>query len=128
MEPDELEEITLPTRTYLVQNGRILSMTDGMEAIRQAVEKILLTPRFSVLWLSPNYGHDLEELLGKSMDYAKADVERIINEAFSDDDRIETVEINSITQRNKNTLIVSMNIESIFGDTAVEKEVMVNDT
>lgn len=127
MEPEELEEITLPTRTYLVQNGRILSMTDGMEAIRQAIEKILLTPRFSVLWLSPNYGHDLEDLLGKSIDYAKADIERIINEAFSDDDRIETVEINAIDQMNKDTLLVSMNVESVFGDMAVEKEVMVND-
>ncbi len=128
MEPEELEEVVLETKTYEVKNGRIVNMIDEQEAMRQAVEKILLTTRFCVPWLSPNYGNDLDELIGKPLDYAEMDVERILEEAFSDDDRIEDFEVVTTEQVDKNTLKVVVQVATIFGDVETESEVMMDDT
>ena len=50
-----IEEVVLPSYTYQVKNGRIHGYIDGLEAMRQAVEKILLTERFEWVIYSSNY-------------------------------------------------------------------------
>ena len=36
------------SKTYLVLFGRIVSMIDGLEAMRQMIDKVRNTPRFSL--------------------------------------------------------------------------------
>ena len=74
-----IEEVVLPSYTYQVKNGRIHGYIDGLEAMRQAVEKILLTERFEWVIYSSNYGVELERLIGKPYDFVKADLERTIS-------------------------------------------------
>lgn len=112
---EENDEI-IPTKTYAIVDGRIMSVFDGEEAMRQAVDKILRTDRFCVPWLSPQYGHDFEELIGKPIEYVKMEIGRYIEEAFSDDDRIESVEIISIEEVDKTALHVEFTVHTIFGD------------
>jgi Protein of unknown function (DUF2634). len=128
MNPEtDIEEVTLPTRTYLVQNGRITSLTDGREAMRQAIEKIMVTPRFSVPWLSSSYGHDLDDLIGKSQEYATAEIKRMITEALTSDDRVTSVEVATPVVIDKNTLSVTVSVVTLYGTVESTTEVKTND-
>jgi hypothetical protein len=60
-------EVTAPSLTYRVINGRIVGMIDGQDAARQAIDKILRTERFVWPIYDDQYGNDLAELLGKEM-------------------------------------------------------------
>lgn len=123
MASETIKEELLPSRTYQVLNGRIINMIDGQEAMRQAIEKALQTQRYSVPWLSKNYGTDLEKLVGKSLDYAKSEVERMIVETFAADKRVTNVEVTSINEISKTDLAVQVDISTSFGQVSVVKEV-----
>jgi len=121
--PDELEEETLPSYTYLIKNGHIMSMTDGREAMVQAVDKILRTERFVYPIYDDQYGNDFEELLGKDFDYAEVEVDRMLTEALEADDRVTDVSIDSIAKIDSTTLKVVGSCETIYGTIPVESEV-----
>ena len=56
---DEVEEdAEQETRTYRIdfENGCISGMIDGLEAVKQAITKILLTERYKNLAYSDDYG------------------------------------------------------------------------
>lgn len=122
---DEIEEETLPTLTYRVENGRITSMVDEREAMVQAVDKILKTDRFTYPIYDEDYGNDLSELFGKTFSYAKVEVKRMIAEALMADDRINSVVIDGIEKVDTNTLAVSGSVDTIYGTLGVESEVAI---
>jgi len=124
-ETDEVEEETLPTLTYRVENGRITTMVDEREAMVQAVDKILKTDRFTYPIYTEDYGNDLSELFGKSFDYATVEVKRMIVEALMADDRVNSVVIDSIEKVDANTLAVSGSVDTIYGPLGVESEVAI---
>lgn len=119
----ELDTTPLPSRTYRVSNSRIVMIADGADAMNQAIDKILRTPRFEVPWISQQYGNDALQLVGKPIDYAKAEVERMLTEALSVDDRISDISIDSIEPTSKTDLLVKMTITTIFGEVKKETEV-----
>ncbi|WP_051413245.1 DUF2634 domain-containing protein [Levilactobacillus namurensis] len=125
---DDLEEETLPSRTYLVTNGRIRSMTDGRQAMVQAIDKILRTERFVYPIYDEDYGNDFTELLGKDMDYAKVEAERMLEEALYADDRVTDVAVDDIEQVDATTLVVTGTVETIFGTFPVESEVALGES
>ncbi|WP_294975216.1 DUF2634 domain-containing protein [uncultured Leuconostoc sp.] len=122
---NDLQVVTLPSLTYQVVNGRILGKTDGIESMVQAINKILRTDRFVFTIYSDQYGNDLSELIGKELPYVKAELGRVFDEALQADDRVDGAEINSVTQINKNTLLVNLTVTTMFGDATVESEVSV---
>lgn len=122
---NEIQEVTLPTLTYAVTQNRIIGKVDNLEAMRQAIGKILLTDRFDWEIYSEQYGHDLSELIGKEMPYVEAEVERMITEALSGDDRVDEVNISHIKQIDRNKLLVSLTVNTMFGSVMVESEVIV---
>lgn len=128
MQPIELEEMQLPTKTYLVQDGRIMTMVDNHPAMVQAIDKALKTARYSVPWQSPNYGHDLDDLIGKSIEYARMEIERMVVETFDSDDRVEEVSVFNLEQTNKTTLVAHVEITTIYGEIKTEVGVTANDT
>lgn len=123
MASETIKEELLPSRTYQVLNGRIINFIDGQEAMRQVIEKALQTPRYEVPWLSKNYGTDLEQLVGKSMDYAKTEVKRMLIETFSADKRITDVLVTDVEVVNKTDLLVHADISTSYGKVTVAKEV-----
>lgn len=125
---DDLEEETLPGRTYLVKNGRIQSMTDGREAMIQAIDKILRTERFVFPIYTEDYGNDFNELLGKEFDYAEVEVERMLEEAMYADDRVTDVRVDDVQKMNSTTLMVSGTVETIFGTVPIESEVTLSES
>lgn len=123
MASETIKEELLPSRTYQVLNGRIINFIDGQESMRQVIEKALQTPRYEVPWLSKNYGTDLEQLVGKSMDYAKSEVKRMLVETFSADKRITDVSVTDVEVVNKTDLLVHADISTSYGKVTVAKEV-----
>lgn len=124
-EDDDIEEITLPSLTYQVSNGRIIGNIDGLDAMRQAIDKLLRTERFIFEIYSDQYGNDLDELIGKEYEYVEADIARVLDEAILGDDRVDSVEVTSISQQSSNSLLANVSVATMFGTitTGVEVEV-----
>ncbi|MEW9105309.1 DUF2634 domain-containing protein [Paenibacillus sp. S-12] len=122
--PTMMEYTEQPTRTYRldIEAGRILGMTDGLEAIRQAVLKILLTERFEYLIYSPDYGSELRAQLGYSLGFVKSELERTISEALLQDDRILRVGEFAFEQTG-DALHVHFTVETVLGQLEMKKEV-----
>ncbi len=54
-----------PSKTYKLDldKGRIMGMVDGQEAVRQAIRKAIITPRFKCLIYNSQYGSEIEEAI-----------------------------------------------------------------
>ena len=103
---DDEEDDQSPTYTFKVANGRIRGMTDELDAMQQAVDKILKTERFVYQIYDEQYGNDLPELIGESIDYALSEAERMTIEALEADDRITSVEITKCEQSSSDAITV----------------------
>ena len=123
----ELEEAVLPSRTYHVYDGRILGHIDGIDAMAQAVEKILRTELFAYVIYGPNYGVELERLVGEEMDFIEADLERTITDALLADDRIEEISDFELFQTDKHTLMCEFSVQTLAGAYTQTWEVNPND-
>lgn len=78
----------LPSYTYSLNGG----MIDGLEAVKQAVCKILQTERFEYPIYSWDYGIETYDLFGVDSDLVKVEIQRRITEALMEDDRILSVQ------------------------------------
>mgnify|MGYP001286649686 FL=1 len=89
----QVEEVQQPSKTYKLdfEKRRIFGMTDGLEAVKQAVFKILQTDRFRYLIYSPDYGMEWNGLVGANPAFIRSELRRRITEALIQDDRIEDV-------------------------------------
>lgn len=124
LQQDEaIEEV--PTKTYKVVNGRIMGFVDDLEAMRQAVEKILSTERFDNLIYTDSYGTEYSDLVGEQMDLVRSEVERVITEALVTDDRIISIDDFTMLTIDKTRLQVSFVVSTIFGEIKAEREVAV---
>ncbi|CAI6087160.1 DUF2634 domain-containing protein [Cohnella sp. JJ-181] len=116
------EEERQPSRTFSIdlQNARIAGTIDGVEAVRQAVYKILDTDRFAHFIYSTNYG--TERRFGGL--YSN-DIERWVSEALLVDDRIMAIE-NFQTAVSGDEALVSFTVVSMFGAAQIERRVTGN--
>lgn len=120
----QIDESTEPSNTFFIdfEKGRISGFVDEKEAVKQAIMLILNTERYKFLIYSWNYGIELEELIGTHPDIVEDEVERLISEALLQDDRITAV-YDFEFSRNKDTLLVSFKVDSVYGDIDIETEV-----
>lgn len=122
------QEQLMTSRTYRWdrKTNRIQGFTDGLEAIEQAIYKILNTERYEHLIYSFNYGVEIEDLIGQDITYIKADLKRRVEEALTQDDRIERIENFSITLgEEKDQLIISFDAITVSGVLNIESGVKV---
>lgn len=115
----------IPSKTYKVVHNRIMGFTDDLDAAEQAVDKILQTERFQYEIYSESYGHDLIDLIGQDFDLAFSEIERLIVEALTADDRVDGIENLTLNKANKNTLVATFTVTTIFGSISKELEVEV---
>lgn len=123
MDEEILEQI--PSRTYRLVNGRIAGWIDDLEAMRQAVGKALRTERFTWPIYTDNYGIELRTLIGEDMDLVMAEIDRLVTEALSVDERIIEVSDFKVIKESRNTILVSFFVATIFGQIRIEQEVAV---
>ena len=91
---DTIEVVEQPSRTYRIdfERGRVIGKTDGLEAVKQAVYKILHTDRSRHLIYTPDYGMEWDGIFGGNPVFVRAELRRRITEALLADDRIEAVQ------------------------------------
>ncbi|MGO4371543.1 DUF2634 domain-containing protein [Paenibacillus sp. 2TAB19] len=89
----ELLEHTETSRTYRLDTAanRIIGLTDGLDAVRQSVYKILQTERYRFFCYSADYGVELEGLVGADPGFVRSELKRRISEALLQDERISEV-------------------------------------
>lgn len=115
------------SRTYAVnwQIGRISGTVDGMDALKQAIYKVLQTERFAHLIYSWNYGFEANRLIGQSAAFLRSEIQRLVTEALLADDRITAVENFKISITGKRQAVVEFTVVSVFGETEIETEVTI---
>lgn len=87
-----------PTKTYRLdlEEGRILGMIDGQDAVRQAIHKAIITPRWKCLIYDNQYGSEIEAAVIQSMgrashEYIEAVVPGFVRDALRPDRRVTLV-------------------------------------
>ena len=112
---DITEKSTLSTKTYKIQDGRIVGYCDGLEALKQAISLILATERYEYLIYSWDYGSEIKGVLGMERDIAESEFKRRIKEALMQDDRINNVD-NFIFKYDKDSATIRFTVFSIYED------------
>lgn len=119
------KEADKPHRTFFIDfaAGRIKGKIEGLEAVKQAAELILMTERYEYLIHSWNYGVEFANLIGKPRNIAIARLESRISEALLTDSRIRSVDDFSHTASG-NVVTVKFTVQTIYGDFEAQKEVI----
>lgn len=122
----EYEISIFPSKTYYMnlERYRIIGNTDGIEAMSQAIFKILYTERSNYPAYSDNYGIELIDLFGMPVTYVLPELERRIKEALEWDTRIDLVD-NFEFEVNGSSVTATFTVHTIFGDIEAERTVEV---
>lgn len=114
--PEVIQE-RQPSYTYNLEfetDSQIRGFTDGLEAVKLAVYKILSTERYRYPIYSWNYGIELEDLFGQPIPYVYAELQRRITEALEADDCILSV-TNFEFSHDDGDVFASFNVETVYG-------------
>lgn len=124
----KLQKQIFESRTYKLdlESGRIVGFVDGLDAVVQAVHKILYTERYIYKIYSWQYGLGIEEYLGKDTVFVMTDLERNINSALKYDNRVEQIKDFNIKLGEIDEIIVYFNVHTPKGE--VPKEVRLRRT
>lgn len=120
---NQLDE-QMPSYTYNINRNtnRISGYIDDKDAIIQAIYLILQTERYESMIYNWYYGVEFDGLIGKQRDYVTSELQRVIREALTEDDRILEVSDFEITYTEDSALIVFL-VETNIGDITIEWEV-----
>lgn len=115
------------SKTYYMneKKSEVRGDIDGLDAMEQAIYKILQTERYKYLIYDWDYGVELEDLIGKNYSYVIPEVERRIKEALLVDNRITSV-TNFSFESNKGELLVNFTVTTDYGVIEVEKRVNID--
>lgn len=116
------EQMTSYTYNINRNTNRISGYIDDKDAIIQAIYLILQTERYESMIYNWYYGVEFDGLIGKNKDYVTSELQRVIREALTEDDRIIEVSDFNITYTEDSALIVFL-VETNIGDITVEWEV-----
>ena len=120
---------TWPNKTYrmMIDADRVQgAITSDLEAVKQAVYKIINTERYKFLIYSWNYGIELEDLFGKPIPYVMPEIPRRITEALEQDDRITNVGDFDLTYSKKGDVLAKFRVTTIYGSFTASKEVRIS--
>lgn len=120
---NQLDE-QMTSRTYNINRNtnRISGYIDDKDAIIQAIYLILQTERYESMIYNWYYGVEFDDLIGKNKDYVTSELQRVIREALTEDDRITEVSDFDITYTEDSALIVFL-VQTNIGDITIEWEV-----
>ncbi|WP_455715447.1 DUF2634 domain-containing protein [Anaerosporobacter sp.] len=123
------EDITVseePSKTFYIDfiNNKVVGNVDGLEAVKQAVFLILNTERYEYMVYDWDYGFETQDLIGMPVGYVYPELKRRIEEALTQDDRIESVDAFSF-EKSGGTVSVTFTVTSTQGDFETEAEVSI---
>lgn len=119
-----LQDQGFSDKTYKLSAEKIEGFADGLEALKQAIHKVLATEQYEYPIYSFKYGIAWKELIGEERPYVRAEMKRMIQEVLLLDDRI--LEVDGFDFEFKEDICrCTFNVSSIYGDVEIEKEVSV---
>lgn len=123
----DVEFSNQPSYTYSMNQNKenVIGNCTGIDAVKQAMYKILNTERYQSQIYSWNYGFESADLVGKPVNYCVPEIERRIKEALLQDDRIQSVYDFKFTFPKKKVIYVTFKVDTTEGTTTGEKEVNV---
>lgn len=112
-----MDYVDKPTNTFIIDwsSRQISGMDSSLAAMRQAVDIILLNERFEWQIYSPNFGSELEGLIGEEYDYIISEIPRRVEDAFSIDNRILSVENFIFSEPGKDFVTCRFDVVTVFG-------------
>lgn len=119
-------EVTMqPSKNYMmhISDDVINGTCDKLNAMVQAIYKILNTERYRYAIYSWNYGIELRDLFGEPVSYVCAEMERRVTEALTQDDRIVSVTDFEFDTSKRHEVVCTFVVHTIFGDVKSEKGV-----
>lgn len=121
---EKLEKRTMPSLTWRIneEKAEVRGETDELDAMRQAVSKILQTERYRYAVYDWNYGVELEDLYGKNVSYVIPELKRRIEDALLADDRVTAVTDFSFREE-KGSVTAAFTVYTIFGEVTAERTV-----
>ena len=120
----EIEKKTIPSLTWKIieERAEARGTVDELEAMKQAVYKILQTERYRYDIYDWNYGVELEELYGKTVTYVIPELKKRVEDALLADDRVTAVTDFSFVQE-KGSVTATFQVHTIFGEVKAERTV-----
>jgi hypothetical protein len=117
-----VEVVAQPSLTYAVDpvTKRIQGKVDGLEAVMQAVQKVLDTERFAYVIYDDQYGIEMESLYGKPEDFVSSVLESRLRDAFLNDERILGFENFAITGISKDSITFNVTVISTHGTFTIQ--------
>lgn len=118
------DEAQMPSKTYRLDmdNKRIVGMVDNMDAVQQAIQKALITPRMKCLAYDDQYGNEsqaLSSMKDVTREYIESELPVLIKDALLCDSRVKSVDDIEFTFED-DSLYVSMTVQTAYGDANVE--------
>lgn len=106
-----------PSQTYKLDyatDSQIRGYCDELDAMKQAIYKIINTERYQYIIYSWDYGIELEDLFGQPIPYVYAELQRRIEEALLNDDRITAVHDFEFSN-NRGDVLAVFSVDTIYG-------------
>ena len=110
------------TKTYKLSTDKIQGYTDDLEALQQAIYKVLATEKYEYPIYGFSYGIDLESLIGKDPIYVQIELKRRIGECLFHDERVTGVS-NFQFQVTGDEMLCIFDVGSIYGNMTIQQEV-----
>lgn len=119
-----LNSVIQPSRTWRIdfEKGRVVGYISELDAVKQSVFLILNSERYEYPIFSFDYGADLTNAIGKDQALIKSELNRRINDALTQDDRIERIE-NFTAEIQGDSIFVTFTVISKYGSFVTTQEV-----
>lgn len=113
--PNNVIRYRIPSKTYRFSNDTVYGYIDGVDSVKQAICCILSVERYSNPIYGDNYGVELEQYLGKDINYINATIQNVLYDALIQDDRITDVKVKSVNAIDIDYCEVKFDVFTIFG-------------
>lgn len=118
------ENTTETSQTYKIIGDKVQGTVNGLDALKQAVYKILNTEKYEYPIYGFDYGIELENLTGKDRIYVQIELKRRIKECLLQDERI-TDATNFKFESKGDSLLCTFDVFTVFGDFTASREVSI---
>ena len=107
-----------PTNTFYIDpvTKQVIGQRDGLLAMRQAVEIIFNVERFKWQIYSPNFGIELDGLIGSDYDLTISELKRRAEEALIPDNRILGASDFVFTQPAQEIIACAFTVNTVYGN------------
>lgn len=124
LETKNIDIKTQPSASYkmALDYDFIVGKCDGIDAVRQAVYKILNTQRYQYLIYSRCCGVEFKDIFGKPVSEAVGIIPERIKNALTQDDRITDVDGFVFDTSKRHIVYVEFTVHTIFGNFRAVKE------